>query len=322
MKEDSPKISIIMPCHNRANLISESILSVQNQTYTNWELLIIDDYSNDETEKKINLEDKRIKFYKKKDEGKGACVSRNIGIDNAAGDFIIFLDSDDLLARNCLENRLNVFKKYPHFDFLVFQTSIFKQHTHDTNILINTETIEDIFYRFFNLDIPWLTTGPIWKKNSILRLGKWDDTLPSWQDWEYHLRALLFNFKFKYIHTVDNFWRLDEKNQSIGAESGNIHHLSSQLSLINKLKLNFNKNDFKTKKLLGLEIWILEQILNKKYSFKLLIKYFTSLRHFNSIKGPCGFIFFLLTTKSLFDLQKPNFGVFRKVIAPPNNRLD
>ena len=100
-------VSIIMPSYNTAQYIGDSIKSVINQTYTNWELLIIDDCSDDDSISVINnfLSDKRIHLIKN-DFNHGAAFCRNLALRIAHGDWIAFLDSDDLWFSNKLELQL------------------------------------------------------------------------------------------------------------------------------------------------------------------------------------------------------------------------
>ena len=90
-------VSIIMPSYNTAQYISQSIQSVLAQTYLNWELIIVDDCSTDNTENVVSvfLNDNRIKFLKN-ERNSGAAVSRNRALREARGKWIAFLDSDDL----------------------------------------------------------------------------------------------------------------------------------------------------------------------------------------------------------------------------------
>lgn len=91
------KVSVIMPTYNRERLLSRAIESVIKQTYTNWELLIVDDYSTDNTKETVEQYvsiDKRIK-YLKNERKKGVAGARNSGILNSTGEYIAFLDSDD-----------------------------------------------------------------------------------------------------------------------------------------------------------------------------------------------------------------------------------
>jgi teichuronic acid biosynthesis glycosyltransferase TuaG len=109
----NPLISIITPVYNVENFIKETIESVLIQTYSNWELILIDDGSTDKSSeicKKYVIKDKRIKYFYKKNGGQAS--ARNLGIKNAKGDYITFLDSDDLYFKDKLENHLYDLKKY------------------------------------------------------------------------------------------------------------------------------------------------------------------------------------------------------------------
>jgi glycosyltransferase involved in cell wall biosynthesis len=108
-------ISIIIPVCNRADLIGETLDSVISQTYTNWECIIVDDGSTDNTENVVAAyteKDSRIKFFKRpQHRQKGASPSRNFGMEQANGDYFQFLDSDDLLKNNKFEEQLKLLKK-------------------------------------------------------------------------------------------------------------------------------------------------------------------------------------------------------------------
>lgn len=99
-------VSIIMPSWNTGRFIAESIQSVIDQTYENWELIIVDDCSTDNTDEVIaTFGDKRIRCYKN-EKNSGAAVTRNKAIGEAKGEWIAFLDSDDLWAPEKLEKQL------------------------------------------------------------------------------------------------------------------------------------------------------------------------------------------------------------------------
>lgn len=109
------KISCIMPTRDRGNLIKESIESIINQTFSDWELIVIDDHSNknDKTETIVKFfRDSRIQYYKLNDEqGKGISAGRNFGIALARGEFIALTDSDDINYPKRLELSFNEFQK-------------------------------------------------------------------------------------------------------------------------------------------------------------------------------------------------------------------
>ena len=106
-------VSIIVPVHNAEKYILDTISTVTNQTYKNWELLLIDDFSDDNSVnliKKYEKKDDRIKLLLNK-ENLGAAITRNNGIKNASGRYICFLDADDLWNKEKLEKQLNFMKK-------------------------------------------------------------------------------------------------------------------------------------------------------------------------------------------------------------------
>ena len=109
---EQPLVSIITPLYNAANYIAKTILSIQQQSHTNWELLIVDDYSTDnglEIAKSIAKTDSRIHIYSQKS-NQGAAVCRNKATEVARGDYIAFLDADDLWLSSKLEKQLNAMK--------------------------------------------------------------------------------------------------------------------------------------------------------------------------------------------------------------------
>src|SRR5690606_21976023 len=113
----SPECSVIMPCYNARRFIGRSIESVINQTFQNWELVIIDDGSVDDTPEYIKEHyadgDRRIRLLKL-ERNSGAAVARNTGIKHAAGRFIAFLDSDDTWDPDKLRLQLAFMKEQQH----------------------------------------------------------------------------------------------------------------------------------------------------------------------------------------------------------------
>lgn len=112
-------VSIIMPSYNTASFIDDSIQSVQAQSYENWELLIVDDCSTDNTDEVVKpcLEDKRIKYIRN-ERHSGPAVSRNRALREAKGKWIAFLDSDDLWEPEKLEKQISFMEKNGyHFSY-------------------------------------------------------------------------------------------------------------------------------------------------------------------------------------------------------------
>ena len=116
MREILPLVSIIMPTYNRAGFISETIQSVIDQNWQNWELIIIDDGSDDNTSQVVsNFTDPRIKYNTCIHTGIDYC--RNIGLQKSTGELIAFIDSDDLWSPLKLEAQVNILSGYPEAGF-------------------------------------------------------------------------------------------------------------------------------------------------------------------------------------------------------------
>lgn len=113
MSDNTPLVSVIVPCYNVAPFIAETIRSVIAQTYQNWELILIDDGSKDNLAETVQpfLDNEQIQFHVQKNQGVSA--TRNNGIALAKGDFIAFLDSDDVWLLEKLHRQLEIFHKYP-----------------------------------------------------------------------------------------------------------------------------------------------------------------------------------------------------------------
>lgn len=113
LKIENELVSIVTPTYNSQEYIEEAVLSVINQTYTNWELIIVDDCSKDETRrvlKKIAASDARVNvIYSNVNSGSG--ISRNIGLKHAKGQYVAFLDSDDIWELNKLELQIDYLRK-------------------------------------------------------------------------------------------------------------------------------------------------------------------------------------------------------------------
>lgn len=198
---NQPLVSIIIPSFNRAHLVGETLTSVINQTYKNWECIIIDDNSTDETIKVINSfqeKDNRFKLIiKPKAYKKGASISKNIGLKIAAGDYIQFLDSDDILKENKIEQQMNLLLqeskraiaicKWGHFNTLDEGISIYEGKA-DYRSFDNSKEYFDLiglhggFFPCHNFLI---------SKELINFAGYWNESLTVNDDGEFFFRILL-----------------------------------------------------------------------------------------------------------------------------------
>ena len=205
-----PRVSVIIPSYNRSALLPETLDSLRAQTFRDWEALVVDDSSQDhslELAQEYATKDNRIRAWLRHGEKKGACACRNQGLSAAAGEYVIFLDSDDLLLDTCLEHRVARMERMPDCGYGVYQTEMFYHQPGDRKILWNIYTETPDLHRFLSKDLVWHTTGPIWRKSVLMKLGGFDETLASFHDWELHVRALIAGIKYFKEPVRDNFYR-------------------------------------------------------------------------------------------------------------------
>ncbi len=213
---DNPLISIITPYFNRYELMEQTMESVKNQSFPRWEHLVIDDGSTDDSYlmiKKYIKQDDRIKLFKREQNPKGASTCRNIGLENASGEYVIFLDSDDLLDKECLKTRYSVMKRNPSLDFSVFMMQFFNEHPGDSKTLFYYNHGPDHIFNSLLRGSQWGITCPIWRKEAIDKIGYFIEGLLILEDWELHLRALINGLEFKkYEDIIDCYCRQERRN--------------------------------------------------------------------------------------------------------------
>lgn len=216
---EQPLVSIIIPTFNRATIINDTLDSIINQTYPNWECIVVDDGSCDSTFSVIGNyceSDSRIKRFKRPDTKlKGANACRNFGLSHAKGYYCIFFDSDDIMATNCLEQRVKLFSEHPEKDFLVFSMGVFSDKSlceiYPYRKVINLslkETLEDFI---LSSTLPWNVSRPIFKTELIQNQIEFNEEIQNFQDEEFNVRVLGF-LKPKYlsIDITDCYYRFDE----------------------------------------------------------------------------------------------------------------
>ena len=212
-----PVVSIIIPNFNKATFIAESIRSVLEQDFEDWEAIIVDDGSTDNSVEIINnlvSNDPRLKLFQRNRLPKGGSTCRNIGIENARGDYLFFFDSDDLMTKDCIGERVNLMQDNTTLDFAVFPVGTFYKAIGDSTMVWRTKK-GDHLKQFLRHDLPWHTMSPIWRTPFVKnKLNGFDESFPRLQDVEFHTRALLQKgLEYKIVHntTPKCFYRIDHE---------------------------------------------------------------------------------------------------------------
>ena len=232
----NPTVSVIIPTYNRAHLVARAIQSVLNQTYKDFELIIVDDGSTDNTEdiiKEFQKKDERIKYIKH-DKNRGGSAARNTGIKAARGNFIAFLDSDDEYLSYKLEKNVNILKNANSNVSIVY-----------SNILIIDNKIKfkgikkGISGNIYNniLLTNFIHLNSVLVKRECFLKELFDERFPRHQEWDLWIR-LAKKYKFTYIDDVLAIWYRDCSCNRVS------DHIENTI-IANKLFLKKYYNDLK-----------------------------------------------------------------------------
>jgi glycosyltransferase involved in cell wall biosynthesis len=230
-------VSIITPSYNKEKFIGATIESVLSQTYSLFEFIIIDDFSSDKSCEVIEAyanTDPRIKLIRHQAHS-GASFCRNDGIKISAGSYIIFLDADDILEKNCLLNRVQEMEKEKDLDFCVFTMGTFRHSIGDFKGKWEPRSASPLD-DFLRHDLPWSILQPIWKRDVVLRVGGFDPSFKRFQDIEFHVRVLLLNgilFK-QFSGPCDSYYRISEERRNYDTFTFNLIRVQSCFLFYNK----------------------------------------------------------------------------------------
>ena len=193
-----------MPTFNASFFLREAIQSILAQKYANWECLIVDDGSVDDTVSIIDnffKQDNRIRFFKRNRNPKGANTCRNIGLYKSKGKYVIYFDADDILLPHCLEQRVEMMELKNGDDFGVFHQKVFTGTINNSSLYTQLHK-KNILYCVLATDNIWQTMGALWKKELLEEIGGFDENIQIFDDDVLHLRALL-NKDVKYSFYPD-----------------------------------------------------------------------------------------------------------------------
>jgi glycosyltransferase involved in cell wall biosynthesis len=254
-----PLVSIIIPTYNRAHLIDKTLDSVIAQTFVNWECIIVDDGSTDNTEGVIKAyvkKDSRFQFHNRPaDRPKGANACRNFGFEQSKGDFIQWFDSDDLMVKNKLECKINAINNSAT-DFVISKTANFSekgfQKPYEYNSLSEGVTVE----RFILRKIHWYTYDVLLRREIAEKIS-FHEMMKSWQDYYYFILMLLETTNYHFINEVLTLRRLHgDSIQNKMTVSKNVFYLQ----LLDAKYLTYN--DIKSKVSIILQQEMLYDMMN------------------------------------------------------------
>lgn len=184
----SPAVSVIIPAHNRAGTLPRAVRSVLGQTIKDLELIVVDDASTDDTMAVVGgFEDGRITYIRRSQRG-GASVARNTGIEQARGEYVAFLDSDDEWLPQKLEKQLKKFRELPKGYGVVYSRyALFDDDTKEKVLVGGRDASGNAFPLTLKYCISQTGTFLV-RKECLDAAGVFDESLPCSQDWDLFIR--------------------------------------------------------------------------------------------------------------------------------------
>lgn len=201
-----PLVSIIIPTYNHAQFLPDAVESVLSQTYSNWECIIVDDGSTDNTEEIVQNylnRDTRIK-YLSLTRNRGLSAARNVGIKESEGKYLVFLDADDYISPTKIEKEVKVLENHPEVGWVYEKSLIIDekskqviQRLPEMALKPNEKPPEGrIFYKLLGRNLMPVNAVMIEKK-IVESVGLFDESLKSYEDWDLWLRvAVKYDIKF------------------------------------------------------------------------------------------------------------------------------
>lgn len=184
-----PTVSVIIPTYNRANLIGKPIRSILSQSYQNFEIIVVDDCSTDDTEQAISsFNDPRIRYLRHQNNS-GAAVARNTGIDNSTGDYIAFLDSDDEWLPEKLAKQLNLFQQCGSDVGFIYTGLAAVDESNQVKRVISSSYRGNLSDRLLYSNFIGTPSTVMVKRNYLQQVKGFDPDMPSFiEDWDLWLR--------------------------------------------------------------------------------------------------------------------------------------
>ena len=200
-----PALTIIIPCYNSQKTLEETLISVFNQEYKDWEALIINDGSPDNLEEialKWLKKDSRFKYFKKENGGLGS--ARNYGLNKSTGKYILPLDSDNKIHPNFATNALELFKNNNGIGVVYGNAMYFGDKVGKWEV--------GMFDKFKMLHHNYIDACSIIKKEVFDEIGFYDTDMPyqGHEDWEFWLRMISSSFSFYYLNEITFDYRVSK----------------------------------------------------------------------------------------------------------------
>ena len=200
---NNPRLSVIIPCFNKADYLIQMVDCIIKQTFKDWELILIDDGSDEENFNKVHefvLYDTRIQHIRRSRLPKNGNTCRNIGMDMAKGEYMIIFDADDMISETCFENRVKFMDAHSECDYATFPYASFEEGssvpTTDKMDKMGTDN-GTILKELLSTVYPFTVWANIYRTNALKGI-RWDEKLFVYQDLDFMIQCDFVQLKHIY----------------------------------------------------------------------------------------------------------------------------
>ena len=226
------KVSILIPCYNAERWIKQAIESALNQTYSPIEVIVVDDGSTDNSLEIIKSFAHSIRWETGANQGGNAARNRLLAL--SRGEWLQYLDADDYLFPNKIEQQINFVTNHPDVD-VIYSPSIFEHHFLDKvqQEILPIPQPHDSWSLLARWDLPQ-TGSPLWRKQAILDVGGWKIDQPCCQEHELYLRLLKAEKRFLYFSEAGSVYR--QWSESTVCKKNRLETYRRRLEIIDKIE--------------------------------------------------------------------------------------
>ena len=246
-------LSIVMPVYNHKELVKVMIDSILANSFSDWELLAVDDGSDQETIALLEdyvKKDQRVIFIKRNRLPKGAPTCRNIGFEKAKGEYIVFFDSDDYVTPECLKTRVQCIENRKDLDFMVFPSGTYDDkgfHIEPNKFNYGYPIYNDDLEHFARRLLPFVVWNNIYRTQALRQKGiLWDEQLLSLQDADFNVQTLLADMKYDYAPTKPNYGYRISTTSSVSKGMTTGEHFRSHIHAIRKMYTDIRQKEGRT----------------------------------------------------------------------------
>lgn len=233
-------LSVVIPSYNKPNYLVQMIETIRDQTFTDWELIIVDDGSDKDNKEQVSSyvsQDNRISFIERNRPPKNGDTCRNIGMDLARGKYIIIFDSDDLVAKECFAQRVAYMEEHPECDYASFPSYSFVNGTDEKRLRSFETKDERVLDKILSAEYPFTVWGNIYKRDSLKDI-RWDEKAYVYQDFDFMVQCELKGLQHGWADAnavPDYYYRVFNDGNSVCAKVVSRQKVESTNYLFNKI---------------------------------------------------------------------------------------